>query len=38
LINAFLEEAILPIGDDALIESLWRDIEAALPRALEAGK
>jgi Fe-S cluster assembly protein SufD len=38
LINAFLEEAILPIGDDALIETLWRDIEAALPRALEAGK
>ena len=38
LINAFLEEAIVPIGDDALIETLWRDIEAVLPRVMEAGK
>jgi Fe-S cluster assembly protein SufD len=38
LIHAFLKEAVAAIGDDALIEYIWRDIEGALPRAMEAAK
>jgi Fe-S cluster assembly protein SufD len=38
LINAFLGEAVDAIGDDALIETIWHDIEAALPRAMESAK
>jgi Fe-S cluster assembly protein SufD len=38
LINAFLEEAIAPIGDEALIDTVRRDIESALPRAMEGAK
>ncbi|GAA0585135.1 Fe-S cluster assembly protein SufD [Rhizomicrobium electricum] len=38
LINAFLEEAVDVIGNDTLKETIWHDIEAALPRAMEAAK
>ena len=36
LINAFLEEAVQPIADEALRAAVWHDIEQALPRAMEA--
>jgi Fe-S cluster assembly protein SufD len=38
LIHAFLEEAIMTIGDGALRDHIWRDVESALPRAMEAAK
>ncbi len=38
LIHAFLEEAVDAIGDPALRDYIMRDIEAALPRAMEAAK
>jgi Fe-S cluster assembly protein SufD len=38
LIHAFLEEAVLAVESEALREYIWRDIEAALPRAMEAAK
>lgn len=38
LINAFLEEAVATIDDEALKATIWHDIELALPRAMEAAK
>ena len=38
LVHAFLEEAVTDIGDGALREAVWRDIESALPRAMEAAR
>ena len=38
LIHAFLEEAIMAIEDSALRDHVWRDVESALPRAMEAAK
>ena len=38
LIHAFLEEAIAAVEDGALREYVWRDVESALPRAMEAAK
>jgi Fe-S cluster assembly protein SufD len=38
LIHAFLEEAVAAIDDGALRDYIWRDIEGALPRAMEAAK
>ena len=38
LVHAFLQEAIDAIGQDDLIETIWRDVEHALPRAMEAAK
>lgn len=38
LIHAFLEEAVTAIDDGALRDYIWRDIEGALPRAMEAAK
>jgi Fe-S cluster assembly protein SufD len=38
LLHAFLEEAVEAIGDATLRDYIMRDIEAALPRAMEAAK
>ena len=38
LVHAFLEEAVAAIEDGALRESVWRDVESALPRAMEAAR
>lgn len=38
LIHAFLQEAVDAVGDDSFRDHIWRDIEAALPRAMEAAK
>jgi len=38
LIHAFLEEAVAGIDDGALRDHVWRDVESALPRAMEAAK
>jgi len=38
LIHAFLEEAVAVIEDGALRDIVWRDVENALPRAMEAAK
>jgi Fe-S cluster assembly protein SufD len=38
LVHAFLEEAVMTIEDGALRDHVWRDVESALPRAMEAAK
>jgi Fe-S cluster assembly protein SufD len=38
LIHAFLEEAVAAVDDGAMRDHVWRDIESALPRAMEAAK
>ena len=38
LVHAFLQEAVDAIGQDDLIETIWRNVEHALPRAMEAAK
>lgn len=38
LIHAFLEEAVETVANQDLRDYIWRDIELALPRAMEAAK
>jgi Fe-S cluster assembly protein SufD len=38
LVRAFLQEAVDTVEDAALRESVWREVEAVLPRAMEAAR
>lgn len=38
LVHAFLEEAVTAVADGHLRDSVWRDIESVLPRAMEAAR
>jgi Fe-S cluster assembly protein SufD len=38
LVHAFLEEAVAVIEDTTLRDFVWHEVEAALPRAMEAAK